>query len=396
MIALLGLGLTALAESKPDPDVGVSFGVFYSSLAPYGEWVDGSFGHAWRPLHVGYGWRPYVYGRWMWTDYGWYWVSSEPFGWATFHYGRWEYDDYYGWIWIPDYTWGPAWVEWRYNDDYIGWAPLTPYATFTVDIGITYADRWAAPVHYWNFVPCRYFVSTHIVDYVQPVERTRRFFGRTRGVVDIRERDNRIVNRGVDVAFVERRVNTRINRVDVVTTDRAGSDRVVRDTRAERVEVYRPRIEGSTRGEQVRPTPPAVRGGQRGTPVQPPSRDAGRQGGVRQTPAQPQRNAPTILPPRGDAGRQTPASPNVNRRAPAPRPNARDYFQEQQMKQEQQRRDAFENRPEMQRQRQQQREIRPQPAPRVERPKPQIREQSRPTPQRPENREPRKGKPGRG
>ncbi len=381
MIALMGLGIAAFAHAKPDPDMSVSFGFFYSSLSPYGEWVDGSFGHAWRPLHVGYGWRPYVYGQWMWTDYGWYWVSSEPFGWATFHYGRWEYDDYYGWIWIPDYTWGPAWVEWRYDDDYIGWAPLTPRATFAVGIGVTYADPWVAPVHYWNFVPCRYFVSTRVVDYVQPVERTRRFFGRTHGVVDIRERDNRIMNRGIDVGFVERHANTRINRVDVVTTDRAGNDRLVRDNRSQRIEVYRPRVEGSTRGEQNRQNAPAVRDAQRGSTVRPLPRDAGRQPNVRETPAQ-----PNI--------RETPSRPNRN--APAGRQNSRDFFQDQQIRKEQQRREAFENRPEMQRQRPQMapREYRPQAQPRIERAKPQMREQPRPAPQRPDGRQGRKGKPG--
>ncbi|MCX7916289.1 MAG: hypothetical protein N3A53_08330, partial [Verrucomicrobiae bacterium] len=51
---------------------------------------------------------------------------AEPFGWAVFHYGRWYYDDYYGWIWIPDRIWGPAWVEWRETETYVGWAPLLP------------------------------------------------------------------------------------------------------------------------------------------------------------------------------------------------------------------------------------------------------------------------------
>ena len=27
-------------------------------------------------------WQPYMYGRWMWTNAGWAWVSDEPFGWA--------------------------------------------------------------------------------------------------------------------------------------------------------------------------------------------------------------------------------------------------------------------------------------------------------------------------
>ena len=72
-------------------------------------------------------WRPYSQGYWSYTDdYGWYWVSDEPFAWAVFHYGRWTYDEDDGWIWIPDTEWGPAWVTWRWSDDYVGWAPLGP------------------------------------------------------------------------------------------------------------------------------------------------------------------------------------------------------------------------------------------------------------------------------
>ena len=53
-------------------------------------------------------------------------ISDEPYGWATYHYGRWLYDDFQGWVWKPGVEWAPAWVGWRSNDDYIGWAPLGP------------------------------------------------------------------------------------------------------------------------------------------------------------------------------------------------------------------------------------------------------------------------------
>lgn len=249
-------GLSVAANSKDHYGYGGRFGVFYSSLSSYGEWIDCDFGYVWRPLYVAHGWRPYVHGRWVWTSYGWYWVSYEPFGWATFHYGRWQYDDYYGWIWVPDEVWGPAWVEWRYDDDYIGWAPLPPQATFSFSVGISYASGWQAPIHYWSFVPCRNFTTTRIVDYVQPVERTRRIFGSTRHEVNISSDGGRIVNRGVDVNFVERRGNTRINRVEVVERerDRGNGDRVVRESNRERVEIFRPHLDNQTRGEESRPT----------------------------------------------------------------------------------------------------------------------------------------------
>ncbi|TAK64829.1 MAG: hypothetical protein EPO24_03005 [Bacteroidetes bacterium] len=226
---------------------GVRFSLFYSSLSPYGEWVDCSYGHVWRPVNMHHGWRPYLYGRWVWTDYGWYWYSDEPFGWATFHYGRWVYDDFYGWVWTPDDVWGPAWVEWRYSDDYIGWAPLSPAAQFSFSVGISFSSGWSTPVHYWNFVPSRSFTLVRIVDYVQPVDRTRRFFGNTRHVHRIDTDGDRVINRGVDVNFVERRTRTRIERTEVTTRTEAGRDKMVRAEGRSRLEVYKPRMEGSTR-----------------------------------------------------------------------------------------------------------------------------------------------------
>jgi hypothetical protein len=247
VLATLLLSGAALAHRQ---EISGNLGIFYSSLSPYGEWVNADVGFAWRPLHVNHQWRPYLHGRWAWTDYGWYWVSNEPFGWATFHYGRWTYDDYYGWIWIPDRVWGPAWVEWRYDDDYIGWAPLTPYAQFSMNAGIVWSNHWVAPVHYWNFLSCRRFTTARVSDYVEPVERTRRIFGHTRGVVDIRSDRNRVINGGIDARFVERRANIRIPRVDVVDRNEANTERFVNDDRNMRIEAYRPRIDDRTRDER--------------------------------------------------------------------------------------------------------------------------------------------------
>ncbi len=73
----------------------------------------------------------------VYTDDGWTWVAdpSEPWGWATYHYGRWTNLDGIGWVWVPGYTWAPAWVSWRYGGGYCGWAPLPPETTIGVDFG---------------------------------------------------------------------------------------------------------------------------------------------------------------------------------------------------------------------------------------------------------------------
>ena len=75
-------------------------------------------------------WRPYQYGHWVYTDeWGWYWVSDDAeadWGWVIYHYGRWAFERGLGWFWVPGDEWAPAWVDWRYGDEYVGWAPLPP------------------------------------------------------------------------------------------------------------------------------------------------------------------------------------------------------------------------------------------------------------------------------
>ena len=117
---------------------------FYQPLGSYGSWVEvPSYGQCWHP-NVALGWRPYCNGYWEWTDCGWYWVSDDPWAWACYHYGSWVYEPYYGWVWVPGTEWAPAWVTWRYTDDYIGWAPCEPG-------GVVFAPS------FFVFVPTRRF-----------------------------------------------------------------------------------------------------------------------------------------------------------------------------------------------------------------------------------------------
>src|SRR6185312_7099316 len=122
-----GVGVSA-SINTPNFDIQInSDSDFYQPLQPYGAWVDvGSYGRCWRPRDIGSDWQPYTIGHWEWTDTGWYWASDEPWGWACFHYGSWYEAPDVGWVWIPGTEWAPAWVTWRYSDDYIGWAPCGP------------------------------------------------------------------------------------------------------------------------------------------------------------------------------------------------------------------------------------------------------------------------------
>jgi hypothetical protein len=236
---------TSAASNSLISDVGIQFGFFYSSLAPHGEWIEVESGiRVWRPFHIPHQWRPYLIGRWVWTDdYGWYWMSNEPFGWITYHYGRWYYDDYYGWVWMPDDVWAPAWVEWRYDDDYIGWAPLPPYATFHMTFGIRFTTHWIAPTHYWNFVRYHQFGSVIRYRDTAPENYARRLIhtGRTGQQFGIDH--ERIINRGVDRAIIELRGNLRFTKTEVRETREQSGERMIRSNdnlRFERIEVYRP------------------------------------------------------------------------------------------------------------------------------------------------------------
>jgi hypothetical protein len=136
---------------------------FDAALEGYGHWVQHPrLGEVWVPDNVPQDWQPYRIGHWLYTDeWGWYWNSDEPFGWVTYHYGRWYLDRETGWIWIPNDEWGPAWVNWRQGDNFVGWAP-TPPDEF-VDDDESYADSYMfvragdlmAPEVYTVFIPYR-------------------------------------------------------------------------------------------------------------------------------------------------------------------------------------------------------------------------------------------------
>src|SRR5260221_5534842 len=79
-------------------NVSVNFNAFYDGMSGYGDWSMYRGAYIWVPARVGPNWRPYTLGHWAWTEeYGWMWVSDEPFGWAAYHYGRWGYSNELGW-----------------------------------------------------------------------------------------------------------------------------------------------------------------------------------------------------------------------------------------------------------------------------------------------------------
>jgi len=203
--------------------------VFYEDLAPYGTWVDfPRYGFVWVPRHMPYGWRPYTNGRWIWSDYGWTWISSFEWGWIPFHYGRWGFDHSLGWYWVPDTVWGPAWVAWRTGDLHLGWAPLPPEAEFIAGVGIR-SSGFDIPPYYWIFVDGRNFWNDRLDRYVLPYERNLTIINFTVINVNILARGGRVYNEGFDPDQAWRLTRRQVTRYSLKESDRPGPARVERN-----------------------------------------------------------------------------------------------------------------------------------------------------------------------
>ncbi len=251
ILTALGLALAAAgaltfppAATPTSAQAAVSISLFYGELAPHGRWFrHPRWGWAWFPTAVDAGWRPYAYGRWAWTEeYGWYWISDEPFGWAVYHYGRWSYDPDYGWIWVPGGTWGPAWVAFREGDDYMGWAPLPP-ETLSADYGWQESDTALDASYYrprWMFVPRRHFLARRAYVYAAPYQRSVVIFRTTRDVTRYERRQRGVFNRGFEPRRLEAALGRRVAplRVNVVNDPR----RVGPDRTGRQVNVFRPEV----------------------------------------------------------------------------------------------------------------------------------------------------------
>lgn len=202
---------------------------FDAALSPYGNWVtiDG-YGRVWRPT-IGVrspGWRPYSDGgRWVYTDYGWYWMSDYSWGSVAFHYGRWFNDPRWGWCWWPNRVWGPSWVSWRYDNDYCGWAPLPPNSIYTPGVGFTYFGSSVGAsfgfhlgVGSWLFVPWARFCDPHPYRYHLSSARSVAIFNQTTIVNNYGNGNNTtVINRGISVDRVRERSRAEVRTVSLRT-----------------------------------------------------------------------------------------------------------------------------------------------------------------------------------
>src|SRR5438105_1433377 len=207
------------------PEVNLDY--FQQQLTSFGHWINHpQFGEVWQP-ELGPDFRPYFNGYWQFTsDYGWLWVSNEPFGDIVYHYGRWVYDANEAWLWVPGYVWGPGWVAWRDTGEYVGWLPLPPgYSDFTTLAPQSNAPQAYAPealygyqslyggafsgdafASMWIFVPGRDFARRDRRPYIVDRDTVRNLYRHSKDSTHyVFDRDHdRVLDRSLDRDALER------------------------------------------------------------------------------------------------------------------------------------------------------------------------------------------------
>lgn len=226
-------------QAWADPEA--DYSMFYDDLSPHGQWLDvDGYGYAWQPAVASRStWRPYVDGRWVWSDQGWAWDSPEPFGWACYHYGRWVKISRHGWVWVPGREWAPAWVSWRSNDDCVGWAPLPPDRHGYRDIGYDCDVSYGLSPSSYVFIETTNFGRNSYVNVCLPFTSITRIFQQTVNITNIartrQQQTSFFVSRGGPRRdWVEGRIRGRVPVADVRiarTLDRPEANRRDRDGR---------------------------------------------------------------------------------------------------------------------------------------------------------------------
>lgn len=213
--------------------ISVNFSVFHDNLQPYGRWTNHpKYGQIW--IYKQPGFSPYsTGGHWVYTQYGWTWVSDYSWGWATFHYGRWAYEPSFGWFWVPGYEWGPAWVSWRTGGDYYGWAPLGP--GLSISISTIPADRWV-------FVPRRHIGNPGANRYYAPRTNNVTIIKNTTVInnTNVTKVSNRNVTyvTGPKREEVERDTKTKVTVMNVNNSTKPGKEVV--DNNKKTINIYKP------------------------------------------------------------------------------------------------------------------------------------------------------------
>ncbi|MSU61898.1 MAG: hypothetical protein EXS31_05795 [Pedosphaera sp.] len=233
----------------------VQMNYFYSSMAPYGSWIEvADYGLCWRPTVavVDTSWRPYCHGgRWLYTNCGWYWQSDYSWGWAPFHYGRWHRHHASGWVWAPDPVWSPAWVTWRYSSSHCGWAPLPPGSHYSSGVGLTFNTGGVSGgfgfgfgYDHYTFLPSRRFCDPQPWRHRLPPHQAAGIYNNTTVINNITvNSNNTLVNEGPGRERISAMTRSEIRKVNLRDVP-AENVKTIRSDRLEKggteLAVYRP------------------------------------------------------------------------------------------------------------------------------------------------------------
>jgi hypothetical protein len=230
-LLLLPAGCTMEAESvsvgasvTSRSSVRTDMSMFYDELEPHGRWFTyGSYGWCWTPYDRPFGWRPYTYGHWSYTDMGWTWMSDEPFGWATYHYGEWFWDRFQGWVWRPGLDWSPGWATWELAGDYVGWGPMS----------VRSSAGDAPPSNAMHYAPLGQLGATDLRDHLVPTSQIGAALNEARPVRNMIQRDGVTFNRGPAFGLVEERSGplTRVRVENLAPADPGKTETSIETTR---------------------------------------------------------------------------------------------------------------------------------------------------------------------
>ena len=243
-MAMLMLITGYLIAAGSQPVSAQSTRYFDEPLSSYGYWVDDPiYGRVWRPRDTPADWRPYTYGRWGYTsEYGWVWVSEEPWGWVVYHYGRWVWTTQYGWVWLAGDVWGPSWVEWCYGGGYVSWTPMPPDPYW--QSGYYYGTYDCSSPRYYSravFVSETYFASPRISAHVVTLSQNAVVARAAVNVTSYTRVDGLIANRSIDIVKLQAATGQPIKPIRVVQAKGPVSAGVARGPLQE-LRIYRPTV----------------------------------------------------------------------------------------------------------------------------------------------------------
>ena len=169
-------------------------------------------------------------------------------------------------MWVPGYTWAPAWVSWRTGDDDVGWAPLPPdsdegidyygdddfFTDFDLGFGFHIGDDCdlAYGIGPWcyNFCPIAYIGDSDSWRHFRDRRDNFGLIGRTRNVTNINFRRDgegrfgRVTAQGPSVAALNAHARTPIRNVQLTSAARLNGAGLHGNT----LSVFAPRVDPAT------------------------------------------------------------------------------------------------------------------------------------------------------